>query len=372
MGNIIAIIDNGLSREVILNMQFHLIYSKSRIREDDTNVEIHSHGSICASIIKKYAPQAEIGSIRILNDDGRGKPDGLLAAIKWCIENKIKLIHLSIGTIQACDIPMLYEVVNEAVENGCIIVAACKNECNVSFPASFNNVIGVRADESLIGQNILLNKRPNGGIEFSAGGIHDVFLSSDMPIYTTPNSNSYAAPVISANVYNLLVSENSNLTYPEIRDKLIKLTGKTNQYSNPYIDTSNYFRESIHSKHIPLVIFHGVEFKSLIQSIARYLLNDNYLPLILSQNVNDCCDGCFYIEDIAFFKDACYAMAEFYSTDIVLAAVNENNFPEINPEVIITNYNEVISNSNSIIIHANGASHEELYKQLINKLENDC
>ena len=151
MKNVIAVIDDGISEITIPNLEFRKKVYRKKIVDDDTVIDDFSHGSICASIIKKYAPNARFGSIRILNKTGRGSIKKLIEAIKWCIKNAVKIIHLSIGTTQACDIPGLYNIVNEATEKGCIFIAACKNYSNVSFPASFRNVIGVRADETLTG-----------------------------------------------------------------------------------------------------------------------------------------------------------------------------------------------------------------------------
>ncbi len=146
----IAVIDDGVSAVTVPDLCFDLEVSESNdLTKSLKTIHPHSHGSICAAIIRKYAPQARIGSIRVLKETGRGSLNALLLALKWCGGHGVKVIHLSAGSVQAVDVLPLRDAINEVNEKGCVVVAACKNGRNVSFPASFDNVIGVKADERL-------------------------------------------------------------------------------------------------------------------------------------------------------------------------------------------------------------------------------
>ncbi|MDR2600653.1 MAG: S8 family serine peptidase [Oscillospiraceae bacterium] len=371
MNTTVVIIDDGVSEELIPNLQFKLKYKNKKISHDESCADIYSHGSICAGIIKKYAPNTQIGSIRFLDNKGRGTINGLVTSIKWCIDNNVKLIHLSNGTTQACDIPKLYKVISEAVHKGIIIVSACKNERNVSFPASFESVIGVRADVALNNTEFYLNKHPNGGIDISASSVHCIYLSANESVYTTLFSNSFAAPVISAIIYNKLSTTNFKLNYSEIRTELYKISKNTFYDERYYLNILSYFKNLNSSHDVPLVVFVGEDAYSLVQYIAKRFLYDNYLPLLFSQNINDCSHECFYIESAEMFKSVYCTVAEFYGASLLLAIILENNIISLDPDVIIIingTGKDIASNSNIKTIYAEMFNEDVVYKQLLDML----
>ncbi|MCL2717518.1 MAG: S8 family serine peptidase [Lachnospiraceae bacterium] len=366
---ILAIIDDGISKETITNLKFNLSCENGILQEESDEISCFSHGSICAAIVRRYAPQAEIGSIRILSKDGWGTLEDLIAALNWCIVNKIKLINLSIGSIQACDVPILYETVNKVAESGGIIIAACKNGHNVSFPASFANTIGVRADKSLIGPRFTVSQNPNGGIEFSASAFHEVNLSPMIESFKVSNFNSYAAPVISAVTYNLLSSASCGDSLEELRTELYRKAGSLN--NTCYLKTIQYFRNQNISDVYPAAVFLGNESNVLMRVIAEKFLNDNYLPLLFSQSADDCSTECFYLDDIDSLNNRCNEMAEFYGADLILAAVNNNEIGDLKSDVIIISDMKIDERPGNVYIYSEGADITDLYNQLMAILETD-
>ena len=101
------------------------------------------HGTACAGIICKKAPNAELFSVRIfdasLTADGRA----LIAAIQWCIDNKMDVVNLSLGTTDVTLKEPLRKVCRDARKAGLILVAAESNDGRESYPALFPEVIGV-------------------------------------------------------------------------------------------------------------------------------------------------------------------------------------------------------------------------------------
>ncbi|MCL2052178.1 MAG: S8 family serine peptidase [Lachnospiraceae bacterium] len=362
----VAVIDDGISRETMPDLSFRLAHKKGIIQEEKKAISHLSHGSVCAAIIKKYAPQAKIGSIRVLGEKGRGNLDALLAALKWCSEQRIKLIHLSIGSTQASDVPALYEAVNEIVRNGGIIVAACKNGKNISFPATFPNVIGVRADRTLVGPQYIVNQEPNGGIELSASANHDLVLLPGTEPIAFSQFNSYAAPVISAAVFNL-ISSNEDKNIEEIRAELYRMAGSFSFEKQYYLKTVKYFASCSVTDNVPLVTFIGEKQLSLMRAVAGKLLNDNYLPLLFSQHKGDCSPECFYVEDLSLLANKCQEMACFYEADLILAVIKENAIDDVKAEAVIINDDTEIASSN--LINSEGLDIDVLYNRLIAILE---
>lgn len=145
---VIAIIDDGVHAPTPNNLIFSLAVDEhGGIAPHTGYTDVLSHGSICAAIVRKYAPDVRIGSIKILDSTTRkGDCANLVTAIYWCIEHHITIIHLSLGTVAAYDYPPLLNAVNAAYQHGIIIVSACKNGSPSSYPASFSNAIGVQCD----------------------------------------------------------------------------------------------------------------------------------------------------------------------------------------------------------------------------------
>ena len=62
-----------------------------------------THGDKCYSIIKYFCPEVEFISIKIMETGERGSIDSFKAALEWCLKEKIKLVHMSVGTTNYID-----------------------------------------------------------------------------------------------------------------------------------------------------------------------------------------------------------------------------------------------------------------------------
>ena len=104
----VAIIDDGINQNLYAigklnhNIQItHELHIHERVEYDPF---LPSHGTTCAAVIKKYALDAILSSVKILNDDSnKGMKTQLIRALEWCVENDIRLVNLSLGTIDYKD-----------------------------------------------------------------------------------------------------------------------------------------------------------------------------------------------------------------------------------------------------------------------------
>lgn len=215
-----------------------------------------SHGTTCAAIIKKYAPEAVLSSVKILNDDSRkGMKTQLIRALEWCVENNIRLINLSLGTIDYKDFIEVEKAVKYAWENGVIIVAACNNRNVFTCPASLENVIGVKCDTSgkLNGTEYIYNSFPPDGIDITACGIHDLVKYSGESKVTS-SCNSFAAPDVTALVYNI-IKNNPNMGLYELKEVL-----KQNSADSKHMEGSSYItNKSLKNKNYNIYINNSIE-----------------------------------------------------------------------------------------------------------------
>lgn len=211
----VAIIDDGvnISDLYFWKIELNLMVDDSlKVYERRNESNKLSHGTVCAAIIKKYAKDASIISIKILDEVTRkGNVDKLCRAIEWCLENGIHIINLSNGSIYHGDFEKLRNVCNKAFDNGVYIIAAKNNNGAFTVPACLPNILGVKCKSgSIINtyfynmyKGIHIQKNACDGIEFLANSTHKL-TKKNGEIYVTARCNSYANAYFTACVHNVL------------------------------------------------------------------------------------------------------------------------------------------------------------------------
>lgn len=202
----IAIIDDGVYLNTFINVD-ELMFSieisdKVIYKKNDNSNETISHGTTCASIIKKYAPNSKIGSIKIIPDNNnRTSIYNLVKALEWCYDNNIKFIHMSLGSSDYSEISFLEDIIEKLLIKKCIIIAALNNNMKFSIPSCIDGVICVKHSSILKDDQFYKCDVGLFDADFVASSYHNL-VKSNGDEYTTPLCNSYAAPLITANIYN--------------------------------------------------------------------------------------------------------------------------------------------------------------------------
>jgi hypothetical protein len=174
-----------------------------RKRRENEHI-ITLHGTVCAAIISKYAPQAEFCSLRIFQDEtSNANIKALLAAMHWCHSNKIPIVHMSVGSPELKDYAEIRKITAKMISIGQCIVAANSNRSVYSAPACIGGVFGVSADKRMIGNEYKFIEPPRDFALISASSKHELTYPGGI-VTTTPISNSYAAPAITAALCNIL------------------------------------------------------------------------------------------------------------------------------------------------------------------------
>lgn len=236
----VCVIDDGICGNEIN------IYKNIQIRNDKAvdSFEVcksNSHGTGCAKVIVKHAEkEILLSSVSILNVQRKGNIQSLCTAFEWCVENDVDIINLSLGSVFFKDKEKLLDAVNRCVKNGIIIVGATSNEGYVTFPASFTNILGVRAfEESWIkGCNVRYDTNLGFGL-LEAQGNERIYI--DGTEKTTSWCNSIAAPQITAKVINMYERGISPIT---IRNMLGNKTLRINCFGIDW--ASKVYAQNIH------------------------------------------------------------------------------------------------------------------------------
>lgn len=188
----VAFIDDGINPNTVSKDIPYQSYvaNESGVYENIPD-DINSHGTLCYQIFRDAVkPPYRLISIKALdNATGTGSHKALFAALEWCISQDIDLINMSMGTRQYTDFEPIAKRVERLTKP--IIVAACCNQNELTFPACLPQVIGVRhcGNEALRGKLSYLSN-PYDQIE--------VMTHASVP------ANSCAAPVVSAYIYHYL------------------------------------------------------------------------------------------------------------------------------------------------------------------------
>ena len=144
----IAIVDSGIDAshpdvgEISGGVQIQ-IGEKGEVVFLDDYTDCAGHGTACAGIIRKKAPDAALYSVRIFDESLIADGRALIAAIQWCIDNEMDVVNLSLGTTDVMFKKSLQTICRKAVGAGVILVAAESNDGRESYPAVFPEVIGV-------------------------------------------------------------------------------------------------------------------------------------------------------------------------------------------------------------------------------------
>jgi subtilisin family serine protease len=112
------------------------------------------HGTACAGIVHRMAPEAELVSVRAFGADGRCSRDGLIAALRHCVRERFGVVNLSLGIDFPRGAPLrpndyksivdLYEVADAAVTAQVVLVASGPNAASYrTYPGKFKSLIGV-------------------------------------------------------------------------------------------------------------------------------------------------------------------------------------------------------------------------------------
>lgn len=141
----VAIVDSGidtghpeLAGKVVESVEAR-VENKRIIFDVSDNGDSAGHGTACAGIISKIAPNAELHSIKVLGAGGLGDGQAFLAGLEYAIKKQYRVINLSLGTTKPQFFSPLHDLLDRAYQAGCIVVAAANNLPHPSFPSVFSS-----------------------------------------------------------------------------------------------------------------------------------------------------------------------------------------------------------------------------------------
>lgn len=186
------------------------------------------HGTACAGIIAKIAPEAELASIKVLGSAGLGDGQAFLAGLEYAIKQRFAVINLSLGTTKPQFFSPLHDLLDRAYQAGCIVVAAANNLPHPSFPSVFSSSL-ISVIKSTETDPLNFGFRYGEVIELTAPGVNvrTAWLEGG---HRTLTGNSFACPHI-VGVIALLLEKHPELTPFQVKSALYAIA-RDNQRSS--------------------------------------------------------------------------------------------------------------------------------------------
>lgn len=202
----VAVIDSGidpchpdLAGRIVRScvVESDAVHGAMACREIDTHQSSDSfgHGTAVAGVIAAIAPQAGIISVKVLNQYNAFTGEAIIEGIRWALDQRIKLINISLGVIKKQWVPALFELCERAYEQETIMVVSKKNFGPPGWPAAFSSVISVDRAEFADRYDFAFNNKSL--IEFDANG-SEITVAVPGGGYAIQTGTSFATPVITA------------------------------------------------------------------------------------------------------------------------------------------------------------------------------
>ena len=154
----VAVLDTGVTATEDIDVAGRVNFIEGEEEVNPLYEDVSGHGTSVASVIAAKQndigitginPNAELYSVKILDDQKKASLSGIIEGIYWCIDHDIDIINMSFGTSVKSEI--LEQVIKEADKAGILMIAAAGNkgeragESTVEYPAAFAEVIAVGA-----------------------------------------------------------------------------------------------------------------------------------------------------------------------------------------------------------------------------------
>ncbi len=198
----VAVIDSGIESEhpaldscvdVEGAIEFTVDSEGDVVERPGPHDDSFGHGTACAGIIHKIAPQATITSVKVLGPGLRGKAAAFGAGLQWAVEQGFDVVNLSLGTRKRDWALAFHDLCDQAYFTGSFVVTAANNVERPSYPSLFASVASVACNLSSDPNRFHFNPEPP--TEFLAPGI-DVEVPWLGGAMTVTTGNSFAAPHI--------------------------------------------------------------------------------------------------------------------------------------------------------------------------------
>lgn len=207
----IAVLDSGvewshpalngvkIGDDIVLRQEHGMLVSEAGEGQD-----VFGHGTAVAGIIHALAPEAELGSFRVLDEGNTARGEIICEGARLALDKGYHVLNCSFGARLRNQVLMFKDWTDRAYLEQRHVVAACNNEDfrRPEWPGDFTSVftVGMLAD---VPEEILYRHQSGALVEFAALGVN-VSVAWKDGAWVTNTGSSFAAPRVSAMLARLL------------------------------------------------------------------------------------------------------------------------------------------------------------------------
>jgi subtilisin len=186
------------------------------VADEDTAGDVSGHGTACAGIVRRLAPESSISSVRVLGSSFTGSGAVLLGGLRYAIEQGFDVINMSLSTTKKPFASVLHELADSAYFKRSVLVASAHNMPVESYPWRFSSVISVGSHEEPDPLDFFYN--PSPPVEFFGRGVNvEVPWLGGRTL--TVSGNSFATPHMTS-ICALILSKHPELTPFQLKSVL--------------------------------------------------------------------------------------------------------------------------------------------------------
>lgn len=193
------------------------------VRDEGESGDLFGHGTACAGIIRKLAPDCEIASVRVLGNDNRGNGAIMAHGLKWAIEQGYRVINMSLSTTRHDLSALLHDLIDDGWYRRTAIFASAHNRSVTSYPWRFSSVFSVGSHEEEDPLTFFSNPAPP--VEFFAKGV-DLEVAWLGGSTISSAGNSFATAHLSG-IAALVLAKHPELNSHELKNILHLISDNT-------------------------------------------------------------------------------------------------------------------------------------------------
>lgn len=275
----IGVIDDYLAENIVLgfeSIQRYEIHNGKvkNVTESKKNCGV-THGTSCCAILNNYLNHPDRHSLLHIDIMKNNQLDirNFVVALKFCLNKQIDVLCLSIGTTILSNASKIYPTIKKLCERGVFTIAASSNTNLVTYPAAFEEVVGVVALTS-------------DGFDFQKMYyIPKNDLGVNLGIVTGyGDSNSFSSPLTLAKLLNMVQDEvvhsSREMLYKVVKRKIKYTTQKEKEVIEQELLSKD-------NEPVPIVIVEREETgnNNFMEKIMQYLSEIyNYESICVIEN----------------------------------------------------------------------------------------
>ncbi len=184
----------------------------------------NGHGTHCAGTIAAkdddqgvvgVAPQIDLYGVKVLDENGSGTFDDVIAGMLWAVENKMEVASMSLGASQGNQ--ALADAVEAMRKGGVILIAAAGNSgSSVGYPAAYPGAIAIAASDSKDKLASFSSRGPSVAVIAPGVAVKSTYMGGG---YDTLSGTSMATPHV-AGLTALYVATHKGATPEQARAAL--------------------------------------------------------------------------------------------------------------------------------------------------------